>query len=40
VTNRSCRLPAGGEPDFRSVSVNIINDYQRGKLPYFVAPPL
>lgn len=22
------------------MSVNIINDYQRGKLPYFVAPPL
>lgn len=37
---RSGRLLAGGEPDFHSVSVNIINDYQRGKLPYFVAPPL
>lgn len=30
----------GGEPDFHAVSVNVINDYQRGKLPYFVAPPL
>lgn len=37
---RSGRLLPGGEPDFHSVSVNIINDYQRGKLPYFVAPPL
>ncbi|CBN77992.1 Ngp1, nucleolar GTPase [Ectocarpus siliculosus] len=37
---RSGRLLAGGEPDFHSVAVNIINDYQRGKLPYFVAPPL
>lgn len=37
---KSGRLLPGGEPDFHSVSVNIINDYQRGKLPYFVAPPL
>ena len=37
---RSGRLLPGGEPDFHAVSVNVINDYQRGKLPYFVAPPL
>lgn len=40
VCSRSGRLLTGGEPDFHAVSVNIINDYQRGKLPYFVAPPL
>lgn len=40
IWRRSGRLLAGGEPDFHSVAVNIINDYQRGKLPYFVAPPL
>ncbi|CAM9290266.1 unnamed protein product [Pylaiella littoralis] len=40
AASRSGRLLAGGEPDFHSVAVNIINDYQRGKLPYFVAPPL
>ena len=29
----------GGEPDRRQASVMIINDLQRGKLPYFVPPP-
>lgn len=33
------KLMKGGEPDIKSVSVNIINDWQRGKLPFFVAPP-
>ena len=36
---KSGRLGKGGEPDLNSVAVNIINDWQRGKLPYFVAPP-
>jgi hypothetical protein len=33
------RLGKGGEPDLKSVAVNVINDWQRGKLPYFVPPP-
>ncbi|CAM9298082.1 unnamed protein product [Discosporangium mesarthrocarpum] len=40
LAKRSGRLLPGGEPDFHAVSVNLINDWQRGKLPYFVAPPL
>lgn len=38
--HRTGRLLPGGEPDFHSISVNVINDWQRGKLPFFVAPPL
>ena len=39
LATKSGRLGKGGEPDLNSVAVNIINDWQRGKLPYFVAPP-
>ncbi|RYG63921.1 hypothetical protein EON64_15000, partial [archaeon] len=39
VAIRSGRLLAGGEPDVDSVSKMVINDFQRGKLPYFVPPP-
>ncbi len=39
VANRSVRLLPGGEPDIDTVAINVINDWQRGKLPYFVAPP-
>ncbi len=39
VANRSGRLLPGGEPDIDTVAINVINDWQRGKLPYFVAPP-
>lgn len=33
------RMLKGGEPDIRSISQCIINDMQRGKLPWFVPPP-
>ena len=33
------RLLRGGEPDVRTVAVQMINDWQRGKLPHFVPPP-
>lgn len=33
------KLNRGGEPDIRSVSINLINDWQRGKIPHFVPPP-
>ena len=42
---RSCKLtrvrarPAGGEPDTQSVSKILLLDWQRGKIPWFQAPP-
>lgn len=39
VAKNAGRLLKGGEPDIRSAAVMIIMDYQRGRLPYFVAPP-
>jgi nuclear GTP-binding protein len=33
------RLIKGGEPDLSVTAVNIINDWQRGKLPFFAVPP-
>ncbi|KIH44064.1 hypothetical protein ANCDUO_25922, partial [Ancylostoma duodenale] len=29
----------GGEPDITAVAKSVLNDFQRGKLPYFVVPP-
>lgn len=39
MARRQGRLQPGGEPDFHSVACSIINDWQRGKLPFFVPPP-
>ena len=39
LAKRNGKLRKGGEPDLNSVAVSVINDWQRGKLPYFVAPP-
>jgi nuclear GTP-binding protein len=33
------RLVKGGEPDIAVTAINIINDWQRGKLPYYSVPP-
>ncbi|KAJ1449568.1 P-loop containing nucleoside triphosphate hydrolase protein [Pelagophyceae sp. CCMP2097] len=33
------RLIHGGEPDIRTVAVTMINAWQRGTIPHFVAPP-
>lgn len=33
------KLQKGGEADMNSVARNVINDWQRGKLPFFVPPP-
>ena len=33
------RLRKGGEPCVRSSAIMLINDYQRGRLPHYVAPP-
>ena len=39
LAKRNGKLRKGGEPDLNSVAVSVINDWQRGKLPFFVAPP-
>ena len=36
---KSGRLHKGGEPDLHTVSKMILNDWLRGKIPYYVAPP-
>jgi len=33
------KLRAGGEPDFNNCAKIILNDWQRGRLPFFVPPP-
>lgn len=33
------RLMKGGEPDIETVARVVLFDWQKGKLPYFVAPP-
>jgi len=33
------RLLKGGEPDISTVAKMILNDFQRGKLPYYARPP-
>ena len=39
IAQRSGRLRKGGDPCLRSAAIMIINDYQRGRLPHYVAPP-
>lgn len=39
IALRNGKLLKGGEPDLNNVAVSVINDWQRGKLPNFVAPP-
>lgn len=39
LAQRSGRLLKGGEPDISSVAKMMLNDWQRGKLPFFVCPP-
>jgi len=38
IAKKSGRLLKGGEPDINAVSKMVLNDWQRGKLPYFVPP--
>lgn len=40
VAKRTGKLLKHGEPDTNQVSKMILNDWQRGKLPFFVAPPV
>lgn len=39
IAQRMGKLLKGGEPDINTVSKMVLNDWQRGKLPYFVKPP-
>lgn len=39
IAVKSGRLLKGGEPCLRSAAISMINDYQRGRLPHYVAPP-
>jgi len=39
LCKRTGKLLKGGEPDLKAVSKMVLNDWQRGKLPYFVPPP-
>ena len=39
VSRKTGRLLKGGEPDVTAVAKMVLNDWQRGKLPFFVAPP-
>ena len=39
IATRSGRLLKGGEPCIRSAAIMMINDFQRGRLPHYVAPP-
>lgn len=39
IAFKSGRLLKGGEPDIGSVAKQVLNDFQRGKLPYFSIPP-
>ncbi|PVD23351.1 hypothetical protein C0Q70_16619 [Pomacea canaliculata] len=39
LARRSGRLLKGGEPDIGTAAKMVLNDFQRGKIPYFVQPP-
>jgi nuclear GTP-binding protein len=39
LCTKSGRLLKGGEPDLAACAVNVINDFQRGRLPFFTPPP-
>jgi len=40
LSRKAGKLLKGGEPDIPTVAKMVLNDWQRGKLPYFVKPPL
>ncbi|CAB1333546.1 unnamed protein product [Coregonus sp. 'balchen'] len=39
IRNPEEHIPAGGEPDLPCVSKMVLNDWQRGRIPFFVKPP-
>jgi len=40
LARKTGKLWKGAEPDVKTVAKMILNDWQRGRLPYFVKPPL
>ena len=40
IAKRSGKLLKGGEPDQEAAAKMVLNDWIRGKIPYFVAPPV
>merc|ERR1712166_1142694 len=38
LAQKSGKLLKGGEPDINTIAKMILNDWQRGKIPYFVPP--
>lgn len=38
LAKRTGKLLKGGDPDFSTVAKMVLNDWQRGKIPYFVKP--
>lgn len=39
IARKGGRLKKGGDPCLRTASIMLINDFQRGRLPHYVAPP-
>ena len=39
LARKTGKLLPKGEPDYNTVSVMVINDFQRGKLPWYLPPP-
>jgi len=39
MARKAGRLLKGGDPCLRSSAISLLNDYQRGRLPHYVAPP-
>lgn len=39
IAHSTGKLLKGGEPDINTVAKMVLNDWQRGKLPYFICPP-
>lgn len=40
LAKRCGKLLKGGDPDFNNISKMVLNDWQRGRIPYFVKPPI
>ena len=39
IGRQTGRLKKGGDPDTFVTAVQVINDFQRGRLPYYIPPP-
>eukprot|EP00210_Caulerpa_lentillifera_P005434 g5196.t1 len=39
MAKRSGKLLKGGDPDYKTVARMVLNDWQRGKIPFFTLPP-